>query len=473
MKIIEQLYIDGKWIEPQSKKTLKVINPGNEQIIATVPAASKPDVVKAINAARAAFKSWKTSSPQLRREILEKIALKMEERSEELARAISESMGCPLQTARWLQVDDAISVIRNFSELTYLTEDVEEIGNSLILSEPIGVCAFINPWNFPLYQLVAKVGAALAVGCTMVVKPSEQTPLQDVIFAEIVESAGVPNGVFNLITGTGIEIGTVLSSHPSIDMVSFTGSTNTGALISKQAADTVKRVTLELGGKSPLIITEDANLETAVSYGINDLMLNSGQVCTALSRMLVPSHMLKHVEHLLVESANKLTIGTQDDADIGPLSSLQQWENVQAHIARGIDDGATLIVGGLGKPEGLDTGYFARPTIFSKVDNAMTIAREEIFGPVLCLIPYNEIDEAISIANDSPYGLNSAVYAGTKEVGIEIARKIEAGMCHVNGGELNLKAPFGGVKHSGNGRELSHHGLQEFIELKSVQLPSL
>ncbi|SHE97566.1 aldehyde dehydrogenase (NAD+) [Microbulbifer donghaiensis] len=465
-----KLFIDGRWQPPAGAGQLEVINPATETCIARVPQGSAADVDCAVRAARSAFDGWSRTSSDERRSILLRIAELMEARKAELTTAISASMGCPQHIATWLQVNGPIEAMRLFAEHTGITEQTSEAGHSLVWREAVGVCAFINPWNYPLHQFVGKLGAALAAGCTMVVKPSEQTPLQDFLMAEIMHEAGLPAGVFNLVSGRGAEVGQALCEHPQVDMVSFTGSTRAGVEIARAAAPTVKRVTQELGGKSPYIITADADLAAAVRYGVDDVMINSGQTCTALTRMLVPAERSDEVADLIRARVAEISVGADEGAFMGPVSSLRQWQQVQDYIGIGLEEGATLLCGGPGKPDGHTTGYYVKPTVFSDVRNDMRIAREEIFGPVLCVIPYSSLDEAVAIANDSPYGLSSGVYAATEQDALAIARRIRAGLCFVNGGEFNYRAPFGGYKQSGNGREFSAHGVEEFTEIKSVQL---
>lgn len=465
-----QLYIDGQWRDARSDQTLTVINPATETLAAEVPLASSEDVDLAVSAARRAFANWSEISATERKRLLLAIADGMEARKQDLTAAISETMGCPEHIAGWLQVDGPIEAMRLFAQHASLTEEVEKVEGALVVRESAGVCAFINPWNYPLHQFVGKVGAALAAGCTMVVKPAEQTPLQDFIMAEILHDAGIPAGVFNLVPGTGIEVGEALCTHPEVDVVSFTGSTRAGIEVAKAAAPTVKRVTQELGGKSPLIITDDADLQAAVQYGVEDVMLNSGQTCVALTRMLVPATRYDEAVAIAKEIAEGMIVGMHEEAFLGPISSQAQQQKVLDYIQIGIAEGATLVCGGK-TSEAHSTGYYVEPTIFANVNNQMRIAREEIFGPVLCMIPYQDIDEAIEIANDTPYGLASAVYAGSEEGAIRIARRIRAGQCLMNGAVFNYHAPFGGYKQSGNGREFSAAGVHEFLEIKAMLKP--
>lgn len=469
MQIHNKLYIDGAWVTPHGVETHDVINPATEKVTARVPMGDAEDVNRAVAAAKAAFTTWSTSSAQSRCELINRIADLMEARKGDLVDAVSRSMGCPAQMTVELQIEGPIYGMRSFAERAFHMEQQQQAGSSLVFKEPVGVCAFINPWNYPLHQFVGKVAPALAAGCTMVVKPAEQTPLQDLIMAEIMHEAGVPAGVFNLVIGSGPEVGATMSSHPDVDMVSFTGSTRAGIKIAEAAAPTVKRVTQELGGKSPFIITDSADLEKAVAYGVEDVMINTGQTCTALTRMLVPQSRYDEAVALAKQVAEGLSIGT-DDAFMGPMSSAQQQQTVLRYIEKGLEEGATLVTGGVEKPAGLEKGFYIRPTIFAQVNNQMTIAREEIFGPVLCMIPYSDLDEAVAIANDTPYGLSSGVYAGNRDEALAIAKRLRAGLCFIQGAGFNYDAPFGGYKQSGNGREFGDAGLHEFVELKSVQV---
>ncbi|BBM02710.1 aldehyde dehydrogenase family protein [Microbulbifer sp. GL-2] len=467
-----KLFIDGQWREPLGAGSHPVINPATEELICEVSEGSAEDVDLAVIAARTAFRTWRNSTAQKRRELLNAIADGMEKRKEDLTSAISQTLGCPEHITRWLHVDGPIYAMRYYAERTSEMEKTEKAAHSILFREPVGVCGFITPWNYPLHQFVGKVAPALAAGCTMITKPAEITPLQDFIMAEIIEEAGVPAGVFNLVAGAGSVVGAALSAHPGIDMVSFTGSTRAGVEVAKAAAPTVKRVTQELGGKSPLIITPDADLEAAVRWGCEDVFINSGQTCTALTRMLVPAERYDEAVEVARQVAEGVAMGTGEDAFMGPLSSARQREIVRGYIQKGIDEGARMVTGGIEAPEGIEKGFYVRPTVFADVHNDMSIAREEIFGPVTCLIPYKDMDEAISIANDTEYGLSSGVWAKDAESAMPLVRRIEAGLCFVNGGEFNYEAPFGGYKRSGNGREFGDAGLGEFIELKSVQLPA-
>jgi aldehyde dehydrogenase (NAD+) len=470
MKTYTKVYIDGEWIVPHGSGALAIIGPFSEDVIASAPKCDSHDVDNAVAAARRAFPGWSRTSAQERADLINAIADKMEDRKAELYEAISLTMGCPLHLVGPVQVDPPIFGLRTFAGRAFAMEKEEQVGNSLVVREAVGVCAVINPWNYPLHQLVGKLGPALAAGCTVVAKPASQTPLQDLIMAEILDDVGVPAGVFNVVTGSGAMIGPALCSHPGVDMVSITGSTRAGVEVAQNAASSVKRVTQELGGKSPLIITEDADLSAAVQYGVQDVMINTGQTCTALTRMLVPKSIYAEAINLAKAAAESMAVGEDENALVGPMSSMSQRNSVLAFIAKGIEEGATLVTGGDDMPEGLDKGFYVKPTIFADVTNQMTIAREEIFGPVLCMIPFGDIDDAIEIANDTPYGLSSAVFAKNKDAGLDIARQLRAGLCFVNGGDFNYEAPFGGYKQSGNGREFGDEGLAEYVEVKSIQL---
>nr|WP_237059072.1 aldehyde dehydrogenase family protein [Microbulbifer sediminum] len=469
---MDKLYINGQWQASRGGDLHPVINPATEEEICKVVQGTAEDVDIAVAAAREAFKSWRYSSAAERRDYLNAIADAMEARKDDLVQAVSQALGCPPHISEWLHVEGPIYSMRYYAERTALMEKTEKAAHSLVLREPVGVCGFITPWNYPLHQFVGKVAPALAAGCTMITKPSEMTPLQDYVMAEIIDSVKLPAGVFNLLPGAGPVVGAALSAHPHIDMVSFTGSTRAGIEVARAAAPTVKRVTQELGGKSPLIITPDADLETAVRWGCEDVFINTGQTCTALTRMLVPADRYEEAVEIARRVAEEITLGTGPDNFMGPLSSARQRDIVRSYIEKGIAEGARLVTGGAEQPEGVDRGFYVKPTVFADVTNDMAIAREEIFGPVTCLIPYRDMDEAIAIANDSEYGLSSGVWAKDPESALPVVRRIEAGLCFVNGGEFNYDAPFGGYKRSGNGREFGDAGLDEFIELKSVQLPA-
>lgn len=468
----DKLYIDGQWRESRGGSLHPVINPATEEEICPVVQGTSEDVAAAVAAARSAFKSWRDTSAAERTDYLNAIADGMQKRKQDLVQAVSQPLGCPAHITEWLHVDGPIYAMRYYAKRTGIMEQTEQAGHSLILREPVGVCGFITPWNYPLHQFVGKVAPALAAGCTMVAKPSEQTPLQDYVMAEIIHEVGLPAGVFNLVPGPGPVVGAALAAHPDIDMVSFTGSTRAGVEVARAAAPTVKRVCQELGGKSPLIITPDADLETAVRWGCQDVFINTGQTCTALTRMLVPAERYEEAVEIAKRAAEEIAIGTGEDSFMGPLSSQRQRDIVRGYIEKGTAEGARLVTGGAETPQGLEKGFYVKPTVFADVSNDMAIAREEIFGPVTCLIPYKDLDEAIAIANDTEYGLSSGVWAKDQQSALPVVRRLEAGLCFVNGGEFNYDAPFGGYKRSGNGREFGEAGLNEFIELKAVQLPA-
>ncbi|MFV8781875.1 aldehyde dehydrogenase family protein [Microbulbifer sp. SA54] len=468
----DKLYIDGAWRDSTAGTLHSVVNPATEAEICQVVQGTVEDVDAAVIAARKAFREWRHSRAAKRQALMHAIADGMEARKQDLIEAISQALGCPAHITEWLHVDGPIYAMRYYADRAQHMEETEQAGHSVVLREPVGVCGFITPWNYPLHQFVGKVAPALAAGCTMIQKPSEMTPLQDYVMAEIIDAVGLPAGVFNLVPGAGPIVGAALSSHPDIDMVSFTGSTRAGVEVAKAAAPTVKRVTQELGGKSPLIITPDADLEQAVRWGCEDVFINSGQTCTALTRMLVPAERYEEAVAIARSVAEGVAMGTGKEAFMGPLASARQREIVRSYIDKGVAEGARLVTGGSEVPEEFPQGFYVKPTVFADVSNDMSIAREEIFGPVTCLIPYRDLDEAIAIANDTEYGLSSGVWAKDAESAMPVVRRIEAGLCFVNGGEFNYDAPFGGYKRSGNGREFGQAGLDEFIELKSVQLPA-
>ena len=475
MKSYSQFYINGGWVDSHSSTLTSVINPATEAQIATVPEGNAQDVDDAVMAARAAFESWSNTPSAERAAIIRRVSDLLEQRVDEIASVISAELGSPLAHAKAVQSEEPIEGMRMYADFCSMMDEDQKEGNSLIVKEAIGVCSFINPWNYPLLQIVGKVAPALAAGCTMVVKPSEVTPLNAFILAEIMDEAGVPAGVFNLVSGLGPVVGEAMCVHPEVDMVSFTGSTRAGVRIAELAAPSVKRVCQELGGKSPMIITEDLSAEefaTAVEYAMGDVMFNSGQTCTALTRLLVPASRLAEANAVAKAYVEGLKVGEPGDEEafLGPMSSAQQRNTVLNYIQIGIDEGAELVTGGVERPAGFSQGYYVSPTVFSQVNNQMRIAREEIFGPVTCILPYQNLAEAITVANDTPYGLSSAVWAGSKDAGLAIARKLRAGQVYVNGGEYNFLAPFGGYKQSGNGREWGREAMHEFIEVKAIQL---
>ncbi|ERI49724.1 aldehyde dehydrogenase, partial [Pseudomonas sp. EGD-AK9] len=427
---------------------------------------------RAVLAARCAFGPWSRTPAHVRAGYIRALAELLEARAGEMAALITAELGMPVQWCRAVQVDGPIAGLRSYAELAALMDEVREVGNSLVLREAVGVCAFINPWNYPLHQLLGKLAPALAAGCTLVLKPSQETPLHAFLLAEMVHAIGLPAGVFNLVSGPGSKVGEALARHPEVDMLSFTGSTGAGVRVATAAAPTVKRVCLELGGKSPFIIGADADLAAAVRHGVQDVMINSGQTCTALTRMLLPASRYAEALQLAVAECEALRLGDPLDpaSFLGPMCSAGQRRTVQDYIRLGQAEGARLLYGGAEPPTGLERGYYQRPTLFAEVDNRMRIAQEEIFGPVLCLIPYADEDEAVRLANDSPFGLSSAVWTASRERSLQLARQLRAGQCFVNGAAFNYRAPFGGYKQSGNGREWGEEGLHEFVEVKAIQI---
>lgn len=465
-----EFYIGGAWRQPHGRDRLDVVDPSTEKPFASIATGSARDVDDAVAAARHAFDSYSVATREQRIALLESVISVYERRQNELADAVSREMGAPMVLARQAHAPSGLGHLR--AALTVLREHTfeEVINKTRITREPVGVCALITPWNWPLNQIGCKVAAALAAGCTMVLKPSEMSPISALIFAEILHEAGVPPGVFNLVNGDGTVVGSRLSSHPDVDMVSFTGSTRAGILVAKAAADSVKRVHQELGGKSPNIVLDDADFVSAVNHGVRTCFNNSGQSCNAPTRLLVPVGRHEEVVKIALEAAQKVTVGDPraDATTMGPVSSAAQFNKIQALIQQGIDEGASLIVGGTGRPAGLATGYYVKPTIFAAVRNDMTIARQEIFGPVLAILPYESEDEAIAIANDSPYGLSSYVTSGNIERARKVARQMRAGMVHINGAASERAAAFGGYKQSGNGREWGRFGIEDFLEIKSM-----
>ncbi|WP_415355083.1 aldehyde dehydrogenase family protein [Halioglobus sp. Uisw_031] len=471
MRENRQFYINGEWVDPVSPNSFDVINPATEEVCGHISMGSEADVDKAVAAAKAAFQTFSRTSTQERIELLESCIAVYKKYYLDIADAIREEMGAPHTLATTAQaytgqghLEEALRVLRAF-------EFEEDLGEHRIFKEPIGVCGLITPWNWPINQISCKVAPALAVGCTMVLKPSEVAPLSAYLFAQVMHEAGVPAGVFNMVNGDGPVVGTALSKHPDVSMMSFTGSTRAGSLVAQNAAPTVKRVTQELGGKSPNIILDDADLETAVAGGVRHMYTNTGQSCNAPSRMLVPAAKLAEAEAIAAKVTESVVIGdpTAETTTMGPVVSEVQFNKIQGLIEQGIKEGAKVVIGGLGRPEGLDKGYFIRPTIFSQANNEMTVAREEIFGPVLTMIPYDTEEEAIRIANDTPYGLAGYVQSGDLDHAREVASRIRAGNVHINGASGGFNVPFGGFKQSGNGREWGSHGFTDFLEIKAVE----
>ena len=471
MEVRDKLYIGGAWMASSGTGTIEVINSATEEVIGTVPAGTPDDVDDAVRAADDAFAAWSATSVEERSKTLLRVQEALAARGPDIANLISQELGMPVTLSNLIQVGLPVMNFYNAAQLVTEFPFEEQVGNSLVVREPIGVVGCITPWNYPLHQVALKVAFALAAGCTVVLKPSEVTPLNAFVLAEIFDEVGLPPGVFNLVTGTGPVVGEAIASHPLVDMVSFTGSTRAGKRVMELASQTVKRVALELGGKSANVILEDADLKAAVPSGVSACYLNSGQTCSALTRMIVPRSRLAEVEELAVQTAETYTPGDPFDAGtrLGPLVSAVQRERVRGYIRKGVEEGAKLLTGGEEPPEGLDTGYYVRPTVFSDVRPDMTIAQEEIFGPVLSIIPYDTEDEAVDIANGTMYGLAGAVWAGDKDHAQAVARKLRAGQVEVNGGGFNPLAPFGGYKQSGIGREAGKFGLEEFLEVKSLQ----
>ena len=462
-----KFYIGGEWVDPIGGDTQDLVNPANEEISGRIALGSEKDVDRAVKAARAAFADWSQSSREDRLDLLKRIKAEFEKRQADLGAAITEEMGAPASLAGGFHtflgighLDAAIAALENY-------EFEHKMGDTLVVQEPIGVCALITPWNWPINQVTVKVFPALATGCTMVLKPPQLAAYSAQILAEIMDAAGVPKGVFNMVQGKGSVIGTALSTHPDVDMISFTGSEPVGVQIQKDAADTVKRVCLELGGKSPYIVLDDGQTMERVANAVGSMMMNSGQTCSAGTRLLVPAARLDEAKKVAAAAANEVSVGDPSgNFTMGPVVSKDQFETVQSYIEKGIAEGAELIAGGPGKPEGLDKGFYVKPTVFV-TDNSTTIAREEIFGPVLVMIPYADADEAVAIANDTEFGLAGYVDGEDVEACRAIARRIRAGAIYMNGG-FDFNAPFGGYKRSGNGREWGAHGFAEYLETKAI-----
>ncbi len=467
----DKLYIGGHWTAPSGKKTIDVISASTEAVMGRVPEGDVADANAAVAAARSAFDGWAATPVAERAAYLKKIQEGLKARANDIARTISGEVGMPLKLSTMIQAGSPIGTFGLYARMLADFAFEEKVGNSLVVREPIGVVAAITPWNYPLHQIAAKVAPALAAGCTVVLKPSEVAPLNAFILAEVIDSVGLPAGVFNLVTGTGPVVGEALVTHPEVDMVSFTGSTRAGKRVSELASQTVKRVALELGGKSAAVILDDADLAAAVRGTVNACFLNSGQTCTAHTRMLVPESRYAEVAKLAAESAAKFTVGDPfaETSKLGPLISAAQRDRVQDFIRTGITEGAELLCGGAEAPAGLTKGYYVQPTVFGRVKPGSTIEQEEIFGPVLSIATYKDEDEAARIANGTPYGLAGAVWAGSDEKAIAFARRLRTGQVDINGGTFNALAPFGGYKQSGNGRELGKYGLEEFLEYKALQ----
>jgi len=470
MREYTQFYINGEWVDPATPNQIDVINPANEEVCGHISMGSEEDVNLAVAAAKAAFESYSRTSVAERIELLESCAEVYQKHYNDMADAIREEMGAPQSLAAGGQAFCGLGHLQEAAKILKTFSFEEDIDGSRIFKEPIGVCGLITPWNWPVNQIGCKVAPALAVGCTMVLKPSEVAPLSAYLWAKIMDEAGVPAGVFNMINGDGPIVGTALSKHPDVDMMSFTGSTRAGTLVAQNAAPTVKRVAQELGGKSPNIILDDVDLEAAVTRGVMHMYNNTGQSCNAPSRMLVPAAKLAEAEAIAAKVTESVVVGdpTAESTTMGPVVSEVQFNKIQGLIQAGIDEGATLVTGGVGLPDGIDKGYFVKPTVFSGVNNDMTIAREEIFGPVLAMIPYDTEEEAIRVANDTPYGLAGYVQGNNLEETRAVAARIRAGNIHINGADGTFGVPFGGFKQSGNGREWGAHGFTDFLEIKAV-----
>ncbi len=468
----DRLYIGGEWVPSTGTGTIDVIDSTTEEVMGSIPEGSTKDVDLAVAAARAAFPAWSATPVEKRTELLTQVSQALATRMDDLAHLITREVGMPLMLSQLVQVGLPMTTFGSMAQVAADFTWEQTVGNSLIVREPIGVVGAITPWNYPLHQIAAKVAPALAAGCTVVLKPSEVAPLNAFVLAEVFEEIGLPAGVFNLVTGVGPVVGEAIAAHTDVDMVSFTGSTRAGKRVSEVASGTVKRVALELGGKSANVILDDADLAKAIPDGVAKCFLNSGQTCSALTRMLVPRERLSEVEDLAVAAAEAFTPGNpfEPSSRLGPLVSGAQRDRVRNFIDKGVGEGATLLTGGVEAPEGLSAGFFIRPTVFSSVTRDMTIARDEIFGPVLSIIPYDTEEEAIDIANDSEYGLAGGVWSGDPERAKAVARQLRTGQVEVNGGGFNPLAPFGGYKQSGNGREYGSFGLEEFLEVKAMQL---
>lgn len=466
----DQCYINGQWQDLPQGRSFEVTHPADETTIGQITLGNREDVDRAVAAAKAAFVDFSQTSKDERIELLTRVIALYKERYSEMARHISDEMGAPMDLAEGAQAGSGLAHLKQALVALKASDFCGHLGQSRVYYEPVGVCAMITPWNWPINQIACKVAPALAAGCTMVLKPSEIAPLSAYLFAQILDDAGVPPGVFNLVNGDGAQVGAALSSHPDVDMVSFTGSTRAGSAVAKAAADSVKRVSQELGGKSANILLDDVDWNEAVKHAVETCMHNTGQSCNAPTRLLVPQSQYAHVVTLARKFAEQIKVGRCNEVGVfmGPVVSEAHYHNVQAKIAMAIDEGAELICGGLGKPEALEQGYFVKPTIFAKVDNSMQIAQQEVFGPVLVIITYQDEDDAINIANDSPYGLSGYIYGKDEQRALRVAKKLRTGMVHINGAWTDPAAPFGGYKQSGNGREWGKFGLSEYLEIKAV-----
>ncbi|MCP3137662.1 aldehyde dehydrogenase family protein [Pyxidicoccus xibeiensis] len=472
MQNFDKLYINGEWVAPRGSGHIDVLSASTEEVIGRIPEGTAQDADLAVRAARKAFEAWSTRPAAERAQVLQRLQQGLTARQDELARTITGELGMPLALAKPIQVGTPITVTGTYVQLLQEYSFEEQVGNSLVVREPVGVVVCITPWNYPLHQIIAKVAPALAAGCTVVLKPSEVAPLNAFMLAEIVHEAGVPAGVFNLVSGTGPIVGEALVRHPDVDMVSFTGSTRAGRRVSELASATIKRVALELGGKSASILLDDVNLKNAVKRVVSNCFLNSGQTCSAHTRMLVPRSLHEEASQLAAELAAGFTVGDpfKGEAKLGPLISDTQRARVREYILQGVREGARLVAGGPEQPEGLTKGYYVKPTVFAGVTPEMTIAQEEIFGPVLVVMPYEDEDDAIRIANSTVYGLSGGVWSNDVERAKRVARRMRTGQVDINGGRFNPLAPFGGYRQSGHGREFGRYGLEEFLEHKAMQL---
>ena len=466
----DRLYLDGDWVLPRGQESIEVIHSTTEEVMGRVPAGTADDIDRAVRGARAAFDRWSTTPIEERAAFLEAAAARLKERQAEIAAIIAAEVGMPLPLARSVQAGMPALIMASYAKILRAFPFEETIDNAVVLREPVGVVGCITPWNFPLHQVVTKVAPALAAGCTVVLKPSEVAPLTSFLLAEIFAEIGLPPGVFQLVTGLGAVAGEALATHPDVEMISFTGSTRAGRRDSELAAATVKKVSLELGGKSANLILDDADLTRAVTSGVGNCYFNSGQTCSALTRMLVPQDRHDEAVEIARRVAEGFTVGdpTTGQSKLGPLVSAAQRERVRAYIRQGLAEGATLVTGGPDAPAGLEKGFFVRPTVFAHVRNDMTIAQEEIFGPVLSILPYADEEDAIRIANDTIYGLGGGVWSGDPDRARRVARRLRTGQVEINGGKFNLLAPFGGYKQSGKGRELGRYGLEEFLTVKAL-----
>ena len=473
MSARQQIYVGGNWVDSAGDGSIDVVNPSNEEVIGSVPDGVGADVDVAVAAAREAFPGWAATPLEERLGYIEKLAGQLGARSEEIGELISREVGMPGKMAVMIQAGLPAGTTASVPATAREFPFEETLGRSLVTREPVGVVGCITPWNYPLHQIMAKIAPAMAVGCTVVLKPSEVAPLNAFVLADIIDELGFPAGVFNLVSGVGPVVGEAIAAHPDVDMVSFTGSTRAGTRVAEVAAANVTRVHQELGGKSANIVLDDADFAAAIPSAVGACYLNSGQTCSALTRLLVPAARMDEAAELAAQAAAGFTVGPADDegSRLGPLVSQIQWDRVQGYIQAGIDEGATLVTGGTGKPEGLDRGYYVKPTVFANVDNSMSIARDEIFGPVLSIIGYDNEEDAIRIANDSDYGLSGGVWSSDNDRALAVAKQLRTGEVDMNGSFLNTDAPFGGYKKSGNGRELGRFGLSEFVEAKQINLP--